>query len=81
MFDTHPNPNGLCCLCSHSTNSYIAYPSHKKVGRVAIVDLFNTEKPLVQIDAHDNAISCMAMSNDGTKLATSSTKVKFRLEN
>ncbi|RNA42257.1 WD repeat domain phosphoinositide-interacting 3 [Brachionus plicatilis] len=74
VFDTYPNANGLCCLCSHSTNSYLAYPSDKKPGWVEIVDLFNTEKPSVKIEAHDNPITCMAMSNDGTKMATASTK-------
>ncbi|CAF0876377.1 unnamed protein product [Brachionus calyciflorus] len=74
VFDTYTNPNGLCCICSLSTNSNLAYPSHKKCGGVEIVDLFNTEKPAVKIDGHDNPVSCMAMSNDGSKLATSSTK-------
>lgn len=79
VFDTYANPSGLCCLCSHSTNSYLAYPSDKKPGWVEIVDLFNTEKPSVKIEAHDNPVGCMAMSNDGSKMATASTKVSKAL--
>jgi len=73
VFETQINPNGLCCLCSHSTNSNLAYLS-RKVGNVCIIDLANTEKSSIEIMAHETAISCMTMSNDGTKLATSSTK-------
>lgn len=73
VFETYSNPNSLCSLCSHSTNANLAYLS-KKVGGVTIIDLANTEKSPVEIVAHETAISCMAMSNDGSKLATSSTK-------
>ena len=81
VFETYANPSGFCCLCSHSTHANLAYLS-RKCGGVVVIDLANTEKPPVEITAHETAISCMAMSNDGSKLATSSTKVsKFRLLN
>jgi hypothetical protein len=76
VFETYANPNGLCCLCSHSTNSNLAYLS-RKCGNVIMIDLSNTEKPPLEIPAHETAISCMSMSNDGQKLATASTKVSF----
>ncbi len=74
VFETYPNPNGFCCLCSHSTNANLAYLS-RKCGNVIVTNLANTEKPPVEILAHETAISCMTMSNDGSKIATSSTKV------
>lgn len=74
VFETCANPNGLCCLCSHSTSSNLVYLS-RKIGHVCVVDLANTEKPPVEIDAHEAAISCMALSIEGNKLATSSVKV------
>lgn len=73
VFETYTNPSGLCCLCSHSTNSNLVYLS-RKLGHVCIIDLANTEKSPVEIDAHEAAISCMALSNEGNKLATSSVK-------
>lgn len=45
------------------------------MGNVIIIDLANTEKSPVEIMAHDSAISCMTLSHDGAKLATSSIKV------
>lgn len=74
VFETYPNPNAICCLCSHSSNSYLAYLG-KKPGHVVIIDLANTEKSAIEIMAHETAISYMALSNDGAKIATSSTKV------
>jgi len=73
VFETYPNPNAICCLCSHSSNSYLAYLG-KKPGHVVIIDLANTEKSAIEIMAHETAISYMALSNDGAKIATSSTK-------
>lgn len=75
VFETCANPNGLCCLCSHSTNSNMAYLSRKS-GHVILIDLANTEKAQLEINAHEAAISCMTLSNEGNKLATSSIKVK-----
>ncbi len=74
MFETYQNPNGLCCLCSHSSNSNLAYLG-KKPGQVVLIDLGNTEKSPIEIVAHEAPISCMALSNDGSKVATSSIKV------
>ena len=76
VFETYANPFGLCCLCSHSTNSNLAYLS-RKCGNVILIDLANTEKSPIEIVAHEAAINCMTLSNDGSKLATSSVKVFF----
>lgn len=73
VFETYLNPNGLCCLCSHSSNSNLAYLS-RKTGNVVLIDLAQTEKSPIEIVAHEAAVSCMQLSNDGSKLATSSIK-------
>ena len=75
VFETYTNPAALCCLCSHSANSNLAYMG-KKSGQVVLIDLANTEKSPVEIVAHEAPVSCMALSHDGSKLATSSIKVK-----
>lgn len=74
-FETFTNPNGLCVLCSHSTSSNLGYLS-RKLGHVCIVDLANTEKSPIEFVAHEASISCMSLSSDGCKIATSSTKVR-----
>ena len=76
VFETYQNPNALCCLCSHSSNSNLAYLS-RKMGSVILIDLAQTEKSPIEILAHEAAISCMQLSNDGSKLATASIKVSF----
>lgn len=73
VFETYQNPNGLCCLCSHSSNANLVHLG-KNPGHVVIFDLANTEKPSNEIIAHEAAISYMTLSVDGTKLATSSIK-------
>ena len=75
VFETYSNPNGLCCLCSHSSNSTLAHLG-KKSGQVVLIDLGNTERPPLEINAHEASISCMTLSNDGSRLATASQKVK-----
>jgi len=47
----------------------------KKSGHVVIIDLANTEKSSIEIMAHEAAISCMTLSNEGARIATSSVKV------
>lgn len=73
VFETCSNPDALCCLCSHSSNSILTFPS-KKIGHVDILDLSKTEIPPRTIAAHEAPLSCMTLSVDGSKLATSSQK-------
>lgn len=73
VFETCNNSDALCSLCSHSVNSILAYPS-RKLGHAIIIDLAHTEKPPIDVSCHEAAITCMKLSNDGTKLATASTK-------
>ena len=66
VFDTCPNPRGLCSLSPSSTNSLLAFPAEVagqastgnagasgSGGKVRIVDLANTEKQSLIVAAHE----------------------------
>ncbi len=44
-------------VCPSGSKSFIAYPS-RTIGQVCLVDLAATEKPVVEIHAHEASITC-----------------------
>lgn len=88
--ETAPNPNGLCALSPTTDTNYLVYPSPPKpiVNPVTNVEgkeggyrqgdviVFNAQtlQPVVVIEAHKTTVAAIAMSYDGTLLATASDK-------
>ena len=69
--ETISNTKGLCAICPSATNSVLVCPGLQK-GHVR-VELFEMKKTTL-ISAHEGALSCLALSLDGTRLATASEK-------
>ena len=53
---------GLCVVCPSGSKSFVAYPS-RTIGQISLVDLAATEKPVVEIQAHEASIMCMCSLN------------------
>lgn len=69
QIETTNNPKGLIALCPDSDNIVLACPGLKP-GYVHL--RINDITKSMPIQAHANPLSCLALSLDGTKLATAS---------
>ena len=68
--ETWVNSRGLCALSS-GTDAILAFPDRPK-GRVKV--MLYTQDRNVSIDAHESAVACLALSVDGSLLASASDK-------
>lgn len=69
--DTSANPRGLCCLSHNLEYSVLICPGMRR-GQIRI-EHFGL-KTIMFISAHDSDIACLALTLDGLRLATASTK-------
>ncbi|KAL3278916.1 hypothetical protein HHI36_016434 [Cryptolaemus montrouzieri] len=77
--ETRPNIRGLLEVSplANCEKQVLVFPGHK-VGTLQVVDLANTEvgcsSSPVYIQAHQSDLSCVALNQQGTKVATTSIK-------
>eukprot|EP00051_Salpingoeca_urceolata_P011659 m.144818 g.144818 ORF g.144818 m.144818 type:complete len:248 (+) comp17206_c0_seq1:1520-2263(+) len=76
---TPKNPLGICALAAGegdgSTAGFFAFPGSVSAGEVNLYDV-NSLKPVTLIQAHQSPLRCLALSNDGSKVATASIKAR-----
>lgn len=77
--DTRENPQGLVevSMYASSERQVLGFPGHK-VGTLQLLDIAVTEPARsaapINISAHENEIACIALNNQGTMVATASSK-------
>ncbi|XP_030852738.1 WD repeat domain phosphoinositide-interacting protein 4 [Strongylocentrotus purpuratus] len=75
--DTRPNPNGILEACPTSDHPLIVFPGHKS-GSIQLVDLSLAQpgksSAPITINAHQGDIHCIAINQEGSLVATASTK-------
>lgn len=77
--ETRNNPRGFCEMSPllSAEKQILIFPGHK-MGSVQIVDLLSTEIGVssapIWIDAHRNDLGCLAINQQGTRIATASSK-------
>jgi len=71
--DTVPNPKGLCAFSPCSKNCFLAYPTSQQNGDVYIFDALSMHTVSV-VSTHKGTLAAMAISQDGSLLATASEK-------
>lgn len=77
--ETRDNPKGLCEISplASAEKQILIFPGHK-IGSVQIIDLMSTEVGIssapVWIPAHRNELGCLALNQQGTRIATASVK-------
>ena len=91
IFDTSPNPRGLCSLSPSCDNSVLAMPGTKvmstvntdlntdlglvQVGQLQLVDLQCADSPALEIPAHDSALSIIQLN---VQVSVSVTRLLIR---
>ena len=71
----HPqNPKGVAALSISLDQQFLALPAHQTNGIIAVHDLSEREGQVFEIDAHKSGIAQLLFSDDGTLLASTSTK-------
>ncbi|CAG0889295.1 unnamed protein product [Cyprideis torosa] len=73
VFDTAPNPRGICALCPSGSQAILSFPS-RICGSVILVNLETPDQPRLEIAAHEAPIQCLQMNVAGSRLATASEK-------
>ncbi|VDN04663.1 unnamed protein product [Thelazia callipaeda] len=74
VFVSSRNPRGICCLCSASENSILAFPASSSSSAVCCITLSNPDAPPRIMNAHQRPLSAIALNVTGEQLATSSEK-------
>ncbi|XP_071955912.1 WD repeat domain phosphoinositide-interacting protein 4-like [Antedon mediterranea] len=76
-FDTRDNPTGILEISPGQNRQLLGFPGHK-LGSLQLVDLTNTVPGMSNsptlINAHQNDIACIAINQQGSYVATASTK-------
>ena len=63
---------GLCAVCPDAENTVLACPAGQKKGHVR-VELYDKRQQTL-IPAHEGALACIALNQNGKRLATASEK-------
>jgi len=71
QINTLPNHKGLVAICPEAVSTVLACPGISK-GHVR-VELYDIRKSTI-IPAHESELACLALSQDGIRLATASDK-------
>lgn len=74
VIETCENSKGICAVSPSKDVCVLAAPD-KTLGAVRVVH-YDKGSKLQLIDAHQTAVAAMALNNDGSILATSSSKVR-----
>jgi autophagy-related protein 18 len=71
------NSLGICAFSPREENSYLAFPGSSERGDIVIFDALVLQT-LTGIHAHKTPLSKLSINQNGTLLASSSTKVKLK---
>ena len=79
VFDTYYNPQGIFSISNQSTELLIAFPHAKSKGKIQVEEYIITKDESQKndpkiINAHESSIAYISMNNEGTIIATASSK-------